>query len=60
PIEVVLAIAEELRAGGIARPRLGAEFDDVSPQLALASGRAPWCCWRRPTAWRRWRARWPC
>ena len=39
PIEVVLAIAEELRAGGIARPRLGAEFDDVSPQLALASGR---------------------
>ena len=40
PIEVVLAIADELpRAGGIARPRLGAEFDDVSPQLALASGR---------------------
>ena len=38
PIEVVLAIAEDC-AGGIARPRLGAEFDDVSPQLALASGR---------------------
>jgi serine protease Do len=39
PIEVVLAIAEELRGGSITRPRLGAEFDDVSPQLAVASGR---------------------
>lgn len=40
PIELVLAIADELRSsGGVARPRLGAEFDDVSPQLALASGR---------------------
>lgn len=40
PIEIVLAIATELRAGGrIERPRLGAEFDDVSAQLALASGR---------------------
>ncbi len=39
PIEVVLAIADELRSGGITRPRLGAEFDDVSPQLAIASGR---------------------
>ncbi|TXC65354.1 hypothetical protein FSC37_02310 [Piscinibacter aquaticus] len=40
PIEIVLEIAAEMRRGGdIARPRLGAEFDDVSPQLALASGR---------------------
>jgi serine protease Do len=39
PIEVVLAIAGELRSGDITRPRLGAEFDDVSAQLAMASGR---------------------
>ncbi len=40
PIEIVLAIAAEMRSGGeVTRPRLGADFDDVSPQLALASGR---------------------
>lgn len=40
PIEIVLEIAGELRGGGdISRPRLGADFDDVSPQLARASGR---------------------
>jgi serine protease Do len=40
PIEIVLAIAAEMRSGGdITRPRLGADFDDVTPQLALASGR---------------------
>ncbi len=40
PIEIVLTIAAELRAGGrIDRPRLGAEFGDVSAQLALATGR---------------------
>lgn len=40
PIEIVLAIAAEMRSGTpIARPRLGADFDDVSPQLAVASGR---------------------
>lgn len=40
PIEIVLAIAAELRSGGgISRPRLGADFDDVSPQQAIASGR---------------------
>ena len=40
PIEIVLSIAAEMRSGGsIARPRLGAEFDDVSPQQAMASGR---------------------
>lgn len=39
PIEVVLEIARELRAGPIRRPRLGAEFRDLDPQTALARGR---------------------
>jgi serine protease Do len=40
PIEVVLQIARELKSGGaIARPRLGADFHDLPPELALARGR---------------------
>ena len=40
PIEIVLAVAAELRSGGrIVRPRLGAEFDELSAHLALARGR---------------------
>ena len=40
PIEIVQAIAAELRtSGSIVRPRLGAEFDDVSPPVALARRR---------------------
>jgi S1-C subfamily serine protease len=41
PIEIVLAIVADLRRNGsIARPHLGAEFDDLLPQVALARGRA--------------------
>lgn len=41
PIEVVLAVVGELRRlGSIARPRLGAEFDDLLPALALQRGRS--------------------
>ncbi|QTN24088.1 trypsin-like peptidase domain-containing protein [Rhizobacter sp. AJA081-3] len=41
PIEIVLAIVSELRASGsIVRPRLGAEFDDVSAPVAVARGRS--------------------
>lgn len=40
PIEIVLGVVGELRSGGrIVRPRLGAEFDDLSAHLALARGR---------------------
>jgi serine protease Do len=40
PIEIVLQLAAELRSGGgRQRPRLGAAFEDVPPQLALAAGR---------------------
>ncbi|MFT3957021.1 MAG: trypsin-like peptidase domain-containing protein [Piscinibacter sp.] len=40
PIEIVLGVVAELRSGGrIVRPRLGAEFDDLSAHLALARGR---------------------
>lgn len=39
PIEIVLQLAGELRAGGSRRPRLGASFEDVPPQVALAAGR---------------------
>jgi S1-C subfamily serine protease len=41
PIEIVLQIAHELKTGGpITRPRLGAEFCDVTPAVALARGRS--------------------
>lgn len=41
PIEIVLGVVAELRSSGrIARPRLGAEFDDLSAHLALARGRS--------------------
>lgn len=40
PIEVVLDVARGLQAGAIRRPRLGAEFHDVTPGEALALGRA--------------------
>lgn len=41
PIEIVQAIVVELRtSGSIVRPRLGAEFDDVSPPVAMARGRS--------------------
>jgi serine protease Do len=40
PIEVVLRIARELQGGSIVRPKLGAEFHDLSPVEALALGRA--------------------
>lgn len=41
PIEVVLQIAAELRhsSHAIVRPRLGANFSDVSPPVALKAGR---------------------
>jgi serine protease Do len=40
PIEIVLQIAQELKAGGaISRPRLGADFHDLTPPAALARGR---------------------
>jgi serine protease Do len=40
PIEIVQSIVAELRASGsIVRPRLGAEFDDVSAPVAMARGR---------------------
>lgn len=41
PIELVLQIVAELRDGGRApaRPRLGAQFDDVPPLTAWSSGR---------------------
>jgi len=40
PIEIVLQIAGELeRSGRIERPRLGADFTDLSPPGALARGR---------------------
>lgn len=40
PIEIVMAIVEDLRRDGvIARPRLGAEFNDLLPQVALRLGR---------------------
>jgi S1-C subfamily serine protease len=40
PIEVVLQVARDLQAGPIARPRLGAEFHDLTPGEALSLGRA--------------------
>jgi S1-C subfamily serine protease len=40
PIDVVLQVARDLQAGGVERPRLGAEFHDLSPGEALALGRA--------------------
>ena len=41
PIEIVLDIVAELRSSGsIVRPRLGAEFDDVSAPVAVARGRS--------------------
>ena len=39
PIEIVLQLAAELRSGGGKRPRLGAAFEDVPPQVALEAGR---------------------
>lgn len=39
PIEIVLQLAAELRNGNSTRPRLGASFEDVPPQVALAAGR---------------------
>jgi serine protease Do len=39
PIEIVLQLAAELRNGSSARPKLGASFEDVPPQVALATGR---------------------
>jgi serine protease Do len=40
PIEMVMRIADDLKqGGGIGRPRLGANFEDVSPPAALAAGR---------------------
>ncbi len=40
PIEIVLQIASELlRDGPIGRPRLGADFDDLGPEQAMALGR---------------------
>lgn len=39
PIEIVLQRAAELRSGGGRRPRFGAAFEDVPPQVALAAGR---------------------
>lgn len=40
PIEIVLQIARELRrGGGVPRPRLGAEFCDLTPLQALDRGR---------------------
>jgi serine protease Do len=46
PIEIVLQVVEELRRppgpqpAGLQRARLGAAFEDVLPQIALAAGRA--------------------
>lgn len=41
PIEIVMQIVGELRdQGHVARPRLGAEFDDVAPFVALDARRA--------------------
>ena len=40
PIEVVLHVAHGLQSGAIERPRLGAEFHDLTPGEALALGRA--------------------
>jgi serine protease Do len=44
PIEIVLQIAQELRAQSdgraVARPRLGADFHDLTPPQALERGRA--------------------
>jgi S1-C subfamily serine protease len=41
PIEIVMQIVGELRAKGqITRPRLGADFDDVTPFAALAAQRS--------------------
>lgn len=41
PIEVVLEVADELRRhGSVVRPRLGAEFVDLSPPVALLRGRS--------------------
>lgn len=40
PIEVVLEVVDELlRHGSVARPRLGAEFLDLAPPVALLRGR---------------------
>jgi serine protease Do len=40
PIEIVLQIAAEIASpGGVARPRLGAGFEDVTPFLAIVRGR---------------------
>lgn len=40
PIELVLQIVRDLKDGGVnPRPRLGAQFEDVSPPAALAAGR---------------------
>ncbi len=40
PIEIVLEVADELRRNGsVVRPRLGAEFVDLSPPVALLRGR---------------------
>lgn len=39
PIEIVLQVAAELRSGGdIRRPRLGAQFTDLAPPMALLQG----------------------
>lgn len=41
PIEIVLEVAGELqRHGSVARPRLGAEFVDLTPPVALLRGRS--------------------
>lgn len=40
PIEIVLDVARALQSGAIERPRLGAEFHDLTPGEALALGRA--------------------
>jgi serine protease Do len=40
PIDIVLQVAQELKAGAIQRPRLGAEFHDLAPDVAVARGRA--------------------
>ena len=40
PIELVMRIAEDIKAGTVGRrPRLGAKFEDVSPPSAIAAGR---------------------
>lgn len=39
PIDIVLQVAAELRSGGdIRRPRLGAQFTDLAPPMALLQG----------------------